>query len=70
VIDVLTKLESTGEERVTETGRWLSIHPSQVRTAMGYYAAFRDEIDHQIDERHRHAVELQDRYEAERALLE
>jgi hypothetical protein len=41
-----------------------------VRVAVGYYAAFRDEIDHQIDLRRREAAELRARYEAEQALLE
>jgi hypothetical protein len=70
VIDVLTGLESQGEDRVAETATWFGIHPSRVRAAMGYYAAFRDEIDQQIDRRHREAAEARGRYEVEQALLE
>jgi hypothetical protein len=70
VVDVLTGLEATGEQRVEETARWFGIDPSQVRIAMGYYAAFRDEIDRQIDVRRREASELRRRYEVEQALLE
>lgn len=70
VIDVLTGLEAQGEARITETATWFGVHPSQVRVAMGYYSAFREEIDHQIDVRLREAAELRGRYEAEQALLE
>lgn len=70
VIDVLTGLEAQGEGRIAETASWFGIHPSRVRVATGYYAAFRDEIDHQIDLRRREAAELRGRYEAEQALLE
>ena len=70
VLDVLTGLDAQGEDRIAETATWFGIHPSRVRVAMGYYAAFRDEIDHQIDLRRREAVELRGRYGAEQALLE
>lgn len=70
VIDVLTGLEAQGEDRIDETASWFRIHPSRVRVATGYYAAFREEIDHQIDLRRREAAELRGRYEAEQALLE
>jgi hypothetical protein len=70
VIDVLTGLDAQGEERIAETATWLGIHPSRVRVAMGYYTAFRDEIDDQIGLRRREAAEWRGRYEAEQALLE
>jgi hypothetical protein len=70
VIDVLTGLESQGDDRITETASWFGVHPLRVRVAIGYYAAFREEIDRQIDLRHQQAAELRGRYEAERALLE
>jgi hypothetical protein len=70
VIDVLTGLDAQGEDRVTETATWFGIHPSRVRVAMGYYAAFRHEVDRQIDLRRQAAAELRGRYEAEQALLE
>jgi hypothetical protein len=70
VIDVLTGLDARGEDRIAETATWFGVHPSRVRVATGYYAAFRDEIDHQIDLRRREAAELHGRYETERALLE
>lgn len=70
VIDVLRGLDAQGQARVSETAAWFGIHPSRVRVAMGYYAAFRDEIDHQIDVRHREAAEARGRYEVEQALLE
>ena len=70
VIDVLTGLDATGDARVTETAEWFGIHPSRVRVALGYYTAFQDEIDRQIDLRRREAAELRGRYDAEQALLE
>lgn len=70
VVDVLTGLDAQGEDKVTETAAWLGIHPSRVRVAVGYYTAFRGEIDQQIDVRQREAAELRGRYEAEQALLE
>lgn len=70
VIDVLTELDTKGDERITETATWFGVHPSRVRIAIGYYTAFRDEIDHQIDLRRREAAEWRGRYEAEQALLE
>ncbi len=70
VIDVLTGLDTEGEDKVAETATWFGIHPSRVRVAMGYYTVFRDEIDHQIDLRLREAAELRGRYEAEQVLLE
>lgn len=70
VIDVLTALEVEGDDRISETATWFGVHPSRVRVAMGYYTAFRDEIDDQIDLRRREAAEWRGRYEAERALLE
>lgn len=69
VIDVLTGLDAEGDERVAETATWFDVHPSRVRVAMGYYTAFREEIDHQIELRRREAAEWRGRYEAERALL-
>jgi hypothetical protein len=70
VIDVLTGLEATGEQRLTETATWFGLHASQIRVALGYYHAFRDEIDRQIERRHQEAAEARGRYEAEQALLE
>lgn len=70
VIDVIAGLDARGEERVAEAALWLGIHPSRVRVAIDYYTSFRDEIDGQIEQRHREAAELRGRYEAGRALLE
>lgn len=70
VIDVLSGLEARGDDRVAEAADWLGIHPSRVRIAIGYYTAFRDEIDHQIDLRRREAAELRERCAEEQGLLE
>ena len=70
VIDVLTGLDAEGDGRIAETATWFGVHPSQVRAALGYYTAFRDEVDAQIDLRHRIAAEQRAQYEAEQAVLE
>ena len=70
VIDVVTGLDARGDERIAEAAAWLGLHPSRVRVALGYYAAFQDEIDRQIDLRRQEAAEARGRYDAERALLE
>lgn len=69
VIDVLTGVESQGEERVAETATWFGVHPARVRTALSYYAEYRDEIDTQIRRRRQEAQELRRRHDAEQALL-
>lgn len=69
VIDVLSGLEAQGERRVAETARWLGVHPSQVRVAVGYYAEYREEVDGEIARRRAAGDELRRRYEAEQALL-
>ena len=69
VVDVLTALESRGEDRVAETARWFGVHPARVRVALAYYTQYGEEIDAQIQQRRREAQELRLRYEAEQALL-
>ncbi len=69
IIEVLTGLESQGEERVAQTARWLGIHPARVRLAVAYYAHYRDEVDTQLERRHQEAEELRRRHEAEQAVL-
>lgn len=69
VIEVLTGLEATGERRITRTAAWLSIHPSEVRVALSYHAAFTGEIEEQRRLRLEVAAEERARYDAEQALL-
>jgi hypothetical protein len=69
VMDVLTGLESRGEDRVMETARWFGVHPARMRVALAYYTQYGEEIDAQIEQRRREAQELRRRYEAEQALL-
>lgn len=69
VIEVLTGLEATGEERIAQTAAWLSIHASEVRTAIAYYASFSDEVDEELRLRLEVATEERARYDAEQALL-
>ena len=70
IIDVLTGLEARGEQRLAETAEWFGLHVSRIRVALDYYADHREEIDDQIDRRHREAAEQRGRYEVARALLE
>jgi hypothetical protein len=69
VMEVLTGLEATGEERILQTAAWLSLHPSEVRIALGYCSAFPEEIEQQRQFRLEVAAEERARYDAERALL-
>jgi hypothetical protein len=69
VIDVLTGLESRGEDRVAETAEWFGVHPARVRVALAYYTEYGEGIDAQIRQRRREAQELRRRWKAEQALL-
>jgi hypothetical protein len=69
VVDVLTGLEATGEARLLEAAEWLGLHPTQVRAAIRYYAAFPDDIDAELALRRTEAAEQRARYDVERALL-
>jgi hypothetical protein len=69
VVDVLTGLEATGEARLLEAAEWLGLHPTQVRAAIRYYAAFADDIDAELALRRTEAAEQRARYDVERALL-
>ena len=69
VVRVLTGLEATGDARIAETAEWLDIHPTEVRLALAYYAAFTDEIDERNRLEERSAAEERARYDAEQALL-
>ena len=68
VVEVLTGLEASGEERIAQAAEWLSIHPSEVRTALGYYAAFTEEVDEGLRLRVEVAAEERERHDAEQAL--
>jgi len=69
IMEVLTGLEASGEERIIQTAAWFSLHPSEVRIALGYHAAFREELDEQRRLRVEVAAEARKRYDAEQALL-
>lgn len=69
VIAVLSGLESTGEDRVTETAGWLALDVLEVRIALSYYAEFTREVDGHLQAREASAAEARGRYEAERAML-
>ena len=68
VVEVLTGLEASGEERIAQAAEWLSIHPSEVRTALGYYASFTEELDEELRLRLEKAAEERERHDAEQAL--
>lgn len=69
VVDVLSGLEATGEARLQEAAEWLGLHPSQVRTAIRYYAAYQDDVDRELALRRTEAAEQRARYDVERSLL-
>lgn len=69
VIAVLRDLDARGDERVRQTATWFAVPAARIRVAVGYYAAFGDEVDRQIDRRQREAAEARGRYQAEQDLL-
>ena len=69
VIAVLRDLDARGDERVRQTATWFAVPAARIRAAVGYYAAFGDEVDRQIDRRQREAAEARGRYQAEQDLL-
>jgi uncharacterized protein (DUF433 family) len=48
VIETLKGTELAGEEAIAATAQWGSLTHAQVRTAVRYYADFRDEVDERI----------------------
>ncbi len=48
VISLLRRLQPRGEEALASAAEHLGTHPSTIRTAVGYYAEFGDEIDAEI----------------------
>jgi len=48
VIATVKGAEETGEAAIAATAAWASLSPAQVRTAVRYYADYRDEIDSRI----------------------
>ena len=70
IVEVLTGLDARGEQRLTETAEWFGLHVSRIRVALDYYADHREEIDDQIERRHREAAEQRRRDEVAQALLE
>jgi hypothetical protein len=48
VIETLHGTGLSGDEAVTATAKWGNLTPAQVRTAVRYYAEYRDEVDERI----------------------
>jgi hypothetical protein len=48
VVELVGSLEASGERAVQEAVAWPGLAEAQVRAALGYYAAFPEEIDAQI----------------------
>lgn len=69
VIAFIQHLDATGEEAIRETARWLSLSERQVRTAVDYFTDFSEEIDEEIERRHREAEEARRRWERQQQLL-
>jgi hypothetical protein len=69
VVDVVGGLEATGDARLHEAAEWLGLHPSQVRAAIRYYAAYQDDVDREVALRRSEAAEERARYDVERSLL-
>jgi hypothetical protein len=48
VLETLKGTELVGEQAISATAEWGSLTHAQVRTAVRYYADFRDEVDERI----------------------
>ncbi len=69
VIGLVESLEQTGDERIAEAAAWLKLSEAQIRTALSYYGEFAEEIDEEIEERHRFAEQARAAFEAQQRLL-
>ena len=69
VISLLLHLDATGEAAVEETARSLDLPVPAVRTAVGYYVEFREEVDAELDARRTAAEEERRRFQEREQLL-
>ena len=72
VWEVISTLQGTGlkgEEAITATAEWGSLAVAQVRTAVRYYADFREEIDEWISRNREEAERQQAAWERAQAAL-
>lgn len=69
VIRLFLQLDETAEATITRTAELASLAPDQVRVALRYYAAYRDEIDEWIRIVDEEAERVEAAWEREQALL-
>lgn len=69
VIETLRGTALAGEHAVAATAEWGNLTPAQVRTAVRYYAAFKDEIDQRIRLNREEAERERRVWELERDIL-
>lgn len=69
VMTVIGGLDATGDRAIEEAGEWLGLHPSRIRAAVSYAAAFEAEIRSEIESHQRIAADARTQYDREQALL-
>lgn len=69
VVELILRLESSGDARLAEASEWLGVSEAQVRAALAYYAEFGDEIDARIQDNVTAAAEARASYETQQRLL-
>jgi hypothetical protein len=69
VMRLFLQLEEEGENAIARTAELASLAPDQVRVALRYYAAYRDEIDDWIRIVDEEAERVEAAWEREQALL-
>jgi len=69
IIGLIRSLDATGLAAIGEAAEWLSLTEAQVRTALGYYGAYPDEIDAQIAANDEAAQRAERAWRAQQELL-
>ena len=69
VVGLVGSLQARGETAVQEAAAWLGLAEAQVRAALGYYGAFPEEVDAQIDANKSAADQARREWERQNRLL-
>ena len=69
VVGLIRSLEASGTEAVTEAATWLGLDEVQVRSALGYYGAFPEEVDARIAANEAAARRAEHEWETQQRLL-
>jgi hypothetical protein len=69
VIRTLRHLDSSGDELIRQTAELSSIRDDEVRTALGYYSEFADEIDSWISRIEQQEAEMEESLQRQQRVL-